>query len=52
MAISRLYFAELMLKYGGGGHMAAGTCQVPHETSQRVLSEVIESLKEQKLCEV
>jgi nanoRNase/pAp phosphatase (c-di-AMP/oligoRNAs hydrolase) len=49
---SNANIGELMLKYGGGGHMAAGTCQVPHETSQRVLSEVIESLKEQKLCEV
>jgi nanoRNase/pAp phosphatase (c-di-AMP/oligoRNAs hydrolase) len=43
---------ELMLNYGGGGHMAAGTCQVPHETSQKVLEEVIESLKDKKLCEV
>jgi nanoRNase/pAp phosphatase (c-di-AMP/oligoRNAs hydrolase) len=36
---------EVMLRYGGGGHLAAGTCQVPHEDSVRVLSEIIEALK-------
>lgn len=32
----------LMLSYGGGGHEAAGTCQVPNEDAERVLSELIE----------
>ena len=36
---------EVMLRYGGGGHLAAGTCQVPHEESARVLSEIIDALK-------
>jgi nanoRNase/pAp phosphatase (c-di-AMP/oligoRNAs hydrolase) len=36
---------EVMLRYGGGGHIAAGTCQVPHEDSERVLDEIIEALK-------
>jgi nanoRNase/pAp phosphatase (c-di-AMP/oligoRNAs hydrolase) len=36
---------EVMLRYGGGGHLAAGTCQVPHEDSARVLSEIIDALK-------
>ncbi|MDT5038529.1 MAG: hypothetical protein QOE03_3714, partial [Micromonosporaceae bacterium] len=31
----------VMLGYGGGGHVAAGTCQVPHEESERVISEVV-----------
>jgi nanoRNase/pAp phosphatase (c-di-AMP/oligoRNAs hydrolase) len=31
----------LMLSYGGGGHEAAGTCQVAHEDSERVLAELI-----------
>jgi nanoRNase/pAp phosphatase (c-di-AMP/oligoRNAs hydrolase) len=31
-----------MLQYGGGGHLAAGTCQVPHDDSERVLAELIE----------
>jgi len=43
---------ELMLNYNGGGHMAAGTCQVPHRISETVLEDVIESLKEKELCEV
>lgn len=32
---------ELCLKYDGGGHTAAGTCQVAHEDSARVLDELI-----------
>lgn len=28
---------ELMLKYNGGGHNAAGTCQVPHEQNEACL---------------
>jgi nanoRNase/pAp phosphatase (c-di-AMP/oligoRNAs hydrolase) len=32
---------ELMLKFGGGGHQAAGTCQVPHEQSEKTLTELI-----------
>ncbi len=36
---------ELMAKYNGGGHANAGTCQVPNEDTERVLSEVVEALK-------
>jgi nanoRNase/pAp phosphatase (c-di-AMP/oligoRNAs hydrolase) len=36
---------EIMLRYGGGGHLAAGTCQVPHEDSERVLREIVEALR-------
>ena len=32
------------LEYGGGGHLAAGTCQVPHEDSERVLAEIVEAV--------
>ncbi|QEC47182.1 exopolyphosphatase [Baekduia soli] len=32
---------ELMLSYGGGGHIAAGTCQVPNQDAERVLGELI-----------
>ena len=35
---------ELMLKYGGGGHGATGTCQVENEDSERVLGELIEAI--------
>ena len=31
----------LMLEYGGGGHEAAGTCQVPNEDAERVLLELV-----------
>ncbi|MEV6927549.1 exopolyphosphatase [Dactylosporangium sp. NPDC051485] len=34
----------VMLRYGGGGHLAAGTCQVPHEDSERVLGELIDKV--------
>ncbi len=36
---------EVMLRYGGGGHLAAGTCQVPHSDSERVLREIVDALK-------
>jgi nanoRNase/pAp phosphatase (c-di-AMP/oligoRNAs hydrolase) len=36
---------EVMLRYGGGGHLAAGTCQVPHEESDRVEHEIITALQ-------
>ncbi|WP_417736579.1 exopolyphosphatase [Rosistilla oblonga] len=37
---------ELCLKYNGGGHTAAGTCQVAHEDSARVLDELIGQINE------
>ncbi len=36
---------SLMLKYGGGGHQAVGTCQVPYADADRVLAEMIEIIK-------
>ena len=36
---------EVMLRYGGGGHLAAGTCQVPHEDAERVEREIVEALR-------
>ncbi|MEQ8228073.1 MAG: exopolyphosphatase [Rhodospirillales bacterium] len=35
---------ELMLKYGGGGHLNAGTCQVENEDAERVLGELVEQI--------
>lgn len=32
---------ELMLSYGGGGHHAAGTCQVANDQAEAVLAELI-----------
>lgn len=41
---SRTDVGELMLKYGGGGHKAAGTCQVPADKADKVLRELIEKI--------
>jgi nanoRNase/pAp phosphatase (c-di-AMP/oligoRNAs hydrolase) len=38
---SRTDVGELMLAYGGGGHEAAGTCQVANEDADRVLTELL-----------
>jgi nanoRNase/pAp phosphatase (c-di-AMP/oligoRNAs hydrolase) len=35
---------ELMLAYGGGGHEAAGTCQVPTEREAEVLARLVERI--------
>lgn len=35
---------DLMLKYGGGGHNAAGTCQVDNDKSEETLSELITTI--------
>ncbi len=41
---SKTDVGELMLKYGGGGHVAAGTCQVENEDTDKVLQELIEAI--------
>ena len=43
---------EVMLRYGGGGHLAAGTCQVPHEDAARVQQEIIEALRSPRTVSV
>ena len=35
---------ELMLAYGGGGHAAAGTCQVANDQAEKVLRELIDTI--------
>ena len=37
----RVDIGALMLEYGGGGHSAAGTCQIENEDAERVLDELI-----------
>ena len=37
---SKTDVGALMLRYGGGGHEAAGTCQVANEDAGRVLEEL------------
>ncbi|WP_229072668.1 exopolyphosphatase [Actinoplanes sp. DH11] len=43
---------EVMLRYGGGGHIAAGTCQVPHDESDRVEREIIDALRTERVVAV
>jgi nanoRNase/pAp phosphatase (c-di-AMP/oligoRNAs hydrolase) len=38
---SKTNVGELMLKYGGGGHFNAGTCQVENQQAEKVLKELI-----------
>ncbi|MDR2637271.1 MAG: exopolyphosphatase [Zoogloeaceae bacterium] len=38
---SRTNVGELMLKYGGGGHQAAGTCQIANDQAETILRELI-----------
>jgi nanoRNase/pAp phosphatase (c-di-AMP/oligoRNAs hydrolase) len=41
---SKTNVGELMLKYGGGGHQAAGTCQVDNDKAEETLSELIAAI--------
>ncbi len=41
---SKTNVGELMLKYGGGGHSAAGTCQVDNDDAQVKLNELIAAI--------
>ena len=38
---SKTNIGELMLRYGGGGHNAAGTCQIENEKAEAILEELI-----------
>ena len=41
---SELDIGGLMLSYGGGGHEAAGTCQIDNDRAELVLSELIDTI--------
>ena len=41
---SKTNIGELMLKYGGGGHKNAGTCQVDNSKVKEVLEELIDTI--------
>lgn len=41
---SKTNIGELMLKNGGGGHSAAGTCQIDNDRCEDVLKELIEAI--------
>lgn len=41
---SRTHVGELMLSYGGGGHEAAGTCQIENDKADEALLQLIASI--------
>lgn len=43
---SNVNIGELMLKYGGGGHANAGTCQIENDKVHEYLVQIIEKLQE------
>ncbi len=42
---SQTHIGNLMLEYGGGGHTAAGTCQVNNLKADEILEEIIEKIQ-------
>jgi nanoRNase/pAp phosphatase (c-di-AMP/oligoRNAs hydrolase) len=46
---SEAKLGHLLLTYGGGGHDAAGTCQVPNESADEVLDELIDLFSPSKV---
>jgi nanoRNase/pAp phosphatase (c-di-AMP/oligoRNAs hydrolase) len=41
---SKTHIGELCLKYGGGGHDAAGTCQIDADKASAVREELIKQI--------
>jgi nanoRNase/pAp phosphatase (c-di-AMP/oligoRNAs hydrolase) len=41
---SKTNVGEEMLEYGGGGHDAAGTCQIENDKADEVLAELIQKI--------
>jgi nanoRNase/pAp phosphatase (c-di-AMP/oligoRNAs hydrolase) len=41
---SKTMVGDLMLKYGGGGHAAAGTCQVANDQAEKVKQELVAAI--------
>jgi nanoRNase/pAp phosphatase (c-di-AMP/oligoRNAs hydrolase) len=41
---SQTNIGDLMLAHGGGGHDAAGTCQVANEVAESILAELVETI--------
>ena len=41
---SRVDIGALMLAHGGGGHEAAGTCQVDNDRAETVLADLVQTM--------
>lgn len=42
---SKIDVGSMLLKYGGGGHGAVGTCQVPYKDTDRIIGEILSFIK-------
>jgi nanoRNase/pAp phosphatase (c-di-AMP/oligoRNAs hydrolase) len=49
---SKVNVGELCLQYGGGGHQAAGTCQVENSWADTALAEILEKVATYEASEV
>lgn len=43
---ARIDVGNLMLQYGGGGHFRVGTCQTTYDRADKVISEIVEAIRE------
>lgn len=43
------HVGELMLEYGGGGHAAAGTCQIDNDRADEALAELVKRINDNEL---
>jgi nanoRNase/pAp phosphatase (c-di-AMP/oligoRNAs hydrolase) len=41
----KIKLGDLLLRYGGGGHDAAGTCQIANDSADQVLDEIVHALE-------
>lgn len=46
---SNAQIGEILLGYGGGGHDAAGTCQIANDSAEKVLAELIDVFRSDKV---
>jgi nanoRNase/pAp phosphatase (c-di-AMP/oligoRNAs hydrolase) len=42
---STFNIGRLMLSYGGGGHGAAGTCQIDNDRAETILAEIVGTIE-------
>jgi len=45
---STINIGELMMRYGGGGHAQAGTCQIANEDADKALENIINDLRDKE----
>ena len=43
---SKMNIGEFMLQFHGGGHIAAGTCQVPAKDAEQVREAIITAMRQ------